>query len=159
MTVDNSGRRLHGRVQDNPNFNVNAVTSWKASEWEHLTLVVNGATQRLTIYNKGAYKNATNMSTPGDLSEGMMIGNDAELNSDGMDGKMDEIRFSPQMRSAEWVRYSYENQKADADIFDFGPLQGPPTSVMWLIWKEGNLMSFTHRCLVRSKVAALVQQG
>ena len=32
---------------------------------EHLTLVVNGATQRLTIYNKGAYKNATNMSTSG----------------------------------------------------------------------------------------------
>ena len=60
------------------------------------------------------------------LSEGMMIGNDAELNDHGMDGKMDEIRFSPEMRSAEWVRFSYENQKADSDVFDFGPLQGPP---------------------------------
>ena len=66
------------------------------------------------------------MSAPGDLSEGMMIGNDAELNDWGMDGKMDEIRFSPEMRSAEWVSFSYENQKPDADIFTFGNLQGPP---------------------------------
>ena len=43
--------------------------------------------------------NAANMSTPGDLSEGMMIGNDAELNDWGMDGKMDEIRFSPVVKA------------------------------------------------------------
>ena len=54
----------------------------------------------------------------------MMIGNDAELNDWGMDGKMDEIRFSPELRSAEWVRFSYENQKADADVFDFGVASG-----------------------------------
>ena len=44
------------------------------------------------------------MSAPGDLSEGMMIGNDAELNDWGMDGKLDELRFSPE-RSDEWVRF------------------------------------------------------
>ena len=85
------------------------------------------------------------MSAPGDLSEGMMIGNDAELNADGMDGKLDEIRFSPVVRSAEWVRYSYENQKADSDVFDFGPLQGPPYfgDVADVYGKKGTLMRFT----------------
>ena len=48
---------------------------------------------------------------------------------DGMDGKMDEIRFSPVVRSAEWVRFSYENQKADSDVFDFWSITG--SSLFW----------------------------
>jgi hypothetical protein len=146
MTRDNSQSNIHGRgAQDNPNFNTSAVTDWKTSQWEHLTFVVDGGKQRIYVYNKGVAKSNAAMSAPGNLSEGMMIGNDAELNSDGMDGKLDEIRFSPQVRPAEWVRFSYENQKADSDVFDFAPLQGPPYfgEVADVYGKKGTLMRFT----------------
>ena len=142
---DNNDKRLHGRgAQDNPNFNLDAVQSWKASEWEHITFVVNGQDKRITFYNDGAYKSSGGMSAPGSLSEGMMIGNDSELNDWGMDGKLDEIRFSPVMRSAEWIRFSYENQKAGADLFEFDNFQGPPYfgDVSDVYGKKGKLMSF-----------------
>jgi hypothetical protein len=146
MTRDNSQSNIHGRgALDNPNFNTSAVTDWKTSQWEHLTFVVDGGKQRIYVYNKGVAKSNAAMSAPGNLSEGMMIGNDAELNADGMDGKLDEIRFSPQVRPAEWVRFSYENQKADSDVFNFGPLQGPPYfgEVADVYGKKGTLMRFT----------------
>ena len=142
---DNNDKRMHGRgAQDNPNFNLDAVQSWKASEWEHITFVVNGQDKRITFYNDGAYKSSGGMSAPGSLSEGMMIGNDSELNDWGMDGKLDEIRFSPVMRSAEWIRFSYENQKAGADLFEFDNFQGPPYfgDAIGRYGKKGKLMSF-----------------
>ena len=53
--------------------------------------------------------------------------------------------FLPELRSAEWVTFSYENQKADADVFDFGVLQGPPYfgDVADVYGKKGDLMRFT----------------
>ena len=143
---DNADHRLHGRgAQDNPNFDIHAWDGLTQSAWEHVTFVVNGKDQTITTFNGGVQLATKAMSAPGDLSEGMMIGNDAELNDWGMDGKMDEIRFSPELRSAEWVRFSYENQKADADVFDFGVLQGPPYfgDVADVYGKKGDLMRFT----------------
>ena len=83
------------------------------------------------------------MSAPGDLSEGMMISNDAELN-DWYGWKNGRNPFSPELRSAEWSA-SHENQKADADVFDFGVLQGPPYfgDVADVYGKKGDLMRFT----------------
>ena len=51
----------------------------------------------------------------------------------------------PEMRSDEWVRFSYENQKPDADIFTFGNLQGPPYfgDVADAYGKKGQAMNFS----------------
>ena len=89
---DNKDHRLHGRgAQDNPNFDIHAWDGLTQSAWEHVTFVVNGKDQTITTFNGGVQLETRAMSAPGDLSEGMMIGNDAELNDHGMDGKMDEI--------------------------------------------------------------------
>ena len=143
MCIRDSDKRMHGRgAQDNPNYQLDVVNSWKASEWEHITFVANGQAKTITFYNDGAYKSSGSMSAPGDRSEGMMIGNDSELNDWGMDGKLDEVRFSPVMRSEEWVRFSYENQKAGADMFEFDNFQGPP-----YFGDVSDTVSYTHLTL------------
>ena len=87
--------------------------------------MVDGQAQRITIYNDGAYKSAGSMSMS-NLSEGMMIGNDSELNDWSMDGKLDEIRCSRYALNQVDSILLREPKSRSRPCSNSANLQGPP---------------------------------
>ena len=147
MVRDNNQKRVHGRgAQDNPNFQSDLVNDWKAGEWEFITAVFDGAAGKIHGYNDGVLKFSSNMSAARrHIQRFRRSAHQVDFNDQTWDGKIDELRIAPVNRSAEWIKYAYENQKFDADLFGFGDVAGPPFfgDVAAVYGKKGKAMSFT----------------
>ena len=127
FVYDNQDKKVGGRgAPNNPNVNQNIVDSWKASEWEFITVVYNGLEGKMYGYNDGVQKFVVNCSPPGNMGRGLGIGITTDGGDHTWDGKMDELRIATVQRSADWIAFAYENQKFDTDLFDFGTVAGPP---------------------------------
>jgi hypothetical protein len=96
-----------------------------ATTWVHVSGVYDGAEWR--VYRNGVFGSSTPKDgTPVNSAEDWIIG--AWGTSRNFLGTMDEIRFSNRVRGADWIKLSYETQKAGATALAIGPTV-PPASL------------------------------
>lgn len=98
-----------------------------AGVWQYCVATLDYSTKTIAIYVDGvamvftvgyAPQNWKSLGMPGDW----LWGSNIEL-SGPFKGQMDEIQVMPGVRSAEWVKTSYANQRSDSTLFAIGATQ------------------------------------
>jgi hypothetical protein len=95
--------------------------TWLLTQWVHIVVVISGNTS--TFYRNGVSIANTGTATaaPGSTI-GYTIGTRTDANSTTFfNGTLDEVRFAPLARNADWVTCEYNNQKTGSTFLIFGP--------------------------------------
>jgi hypothetical protein len=100
----------------------NAVSSWVSHNWYHIFTLWNGIEGKGYLYVNGQLINSglTGIILDNDLD--MMIGKAVDATpapSQYWNGLIDEVRVSGVLRSPDWIRLCYENQRADQTLVKF----------------------------------------
>jgi hypothetical protein len=88
--------------------------------WKYVVGVVNGANQYL--YVDGVLANTIitgGQSTGRIVSNSVTIGKLSESATRFFNGKIDEVRMSNVVRSADWIKLCYENQRPGSGFITF----------------------------------------
>jgi hypothetical protein len=93
--------------------------------WYHITCTYAASTD-LKIYKNGAVQTMTNPNTDAITSlpsagTSFQIGYETAESRTALDGKIDEVRISNTVRSADWILTEYRNQSAPATYISAGP--------------------------------------
>ncbi len=85
----------------------NVSTNWLAGEWHYVTLTV--AADNVRAYSNGSYASSTEINpvVDNDLPLYVMAVNGFTEHA----GSLDEIRLAPVIRSEDWIKLSYMNQR------------------------------------------------
>ena len=98
--------------------------SWTNNNWEHLTVVFDGATA--TAYSSGSLVGSGAINPVQDADVPLVIGNNASYTEWNWGGIIDELRVADTTRSADWVRNTWLTSASNAAFTSIGPVQGPP---------------------------------
>ncbi len=105
-------------------------------EWLYIAGALDGATGTLTLYLNGVAHNSTTGVGPITAADGNLVLGSVSYGTEFyLDGILDEVRISDTGRSADWIKASYNNQKANGAYGEFGDQQivpEPSTLVMML---------------------------
>ncbi|MCE9520450.1 MAG: DUF2341 domain-containing protein, partial [Verrucomicrobia bacterium] len=140
---------------------IESTASLAFNEWNHVAFAYEKGNAR--VYVNGVLAgNSTGRGTPLNLTSplGLWLGGWKGINS--FTGDLDEVRISKVMRSADWIRLEYENQKPLQTLV--GPLVRPSSEFAVTPGKaivpEGGKASFTAQAGGALKLFwSLVQDG
>jgi PKD repeat protein len=96
---------------------VNSAAAGAAGVWKHVTGVRSGA--KMALYVDGVLADSTitafAAAVPRNTAAAVQVGHNPES---GMfwDGKIDEVTISSSARSADWIKFLYENQKTNSSV-------------------------------------------
>ncbi len=89
--------------------------SWSAGNWLHLVVVYNGATA--TVFGNGVVLRNGPIEAIVDPSRDFTIGKEWS-SGNFWNGRMDEMRIDRVIRSADWIKLCYMNQKAQDALIE-----------------------------------------
>ena len=96
-------------------------TSWTGGTWYHVVTVFS-STAGMSVYINGALagtdSNTARCTTP--ASTTAIIGDYYPIGSDNYDGKIDEMRVSNAVRSADWIETEYRNHNSPSTFHTLG---------------------------------------
>jgi MSHA biogenesis protein MshQ len=98
---------------------VAGVPSWQAGGWHHLVVVYQDATGM--VYLDGQYISETEIAPVVDNELPLFVGRNGEGNTNFWMGRLDEIRLTPSVLSAEWIETEHNNQADPASFYALGP--------------------------------------
>ena len=112
------------------------VTSW-SGDWNYITVIYKNTTGY--AYRNGQYIGSTTLSVPFvDNDQPLTFGSEADHQTGEWQGKMDEIRYSSSVRSANWIWAEYATMVEESFTrFDSVITGGPIISV----YGNGNLIA------------------
>ncbi|MDO8512530.1 MAG: DUF2341 domain-containing protein, partial [bacterium] len=104
-----------GRIQDDGGFQFrDSVPKLPINTWSHIVGVWNGSSGDISIFINGTQVSTTGTGVAGQIANtnpaGVEIGDDFQ--GDNMGGIIDEPRISSIARSAEWIKFEYNNMNA-----------------------------------------------
>jgi hypothetical protein len=89
-------------------------------EWIHMVITFNTTSNSCVMYKNGATLGIETKGSPNTITSNSSVTKriGSGLNSD-YNGMMDEVRISSVVRSADWVKLEYENQKTGQSLVKF----------------------------------------
>ena len=109
----------------NDNITIDQATTVEGDNWFHLVASVGNSEAK--VFVNGVQDGNTTSFNSGLPITGIRIGRGWDHGSPG--STIDEMTFSASTRNAEWVKATYENQKADPTYLSFSNFQGPPAFI------------------------------
>ncbi len=106
--------RIGVQGSDSSGSKYDGYFTWSESNWEHIAFVFNDTTA--TLFANGIEKAVMPVSSVVDNDNDLYIGQYPGGGRHYWIGKMDEIRLSDTLRSAAWIKLSYENQKEGSTV-------------------------------------------
>jgi hypothetical protein len=97
----------------------NVVDAWSAHDWEFLCTVFNGTS--VTVYINGALKGTGTVTAISDNTNPIVLGTNVTHAASHFNGDIDELRLSSSVRNNDWIKLSYENQRPNQKLVEFGP--------------------------------------
>ena len=121
----NSATKLYFYGSGTQNRYKNSVTDWNGSNWHYVSVGFeqNGS---LTLQVDG---NNTSIENPVDRivssTRDLLLGTASHTNDSTWHGAFDEVRISNVVRSADWSKAEYDNQKSSQTLVTYGSVTGP----------------------------------
>jgi hypothetical protein len=120
-----SGENLVGRVWGTASHPTNSTVSPTLNEWSHVAMTVNRGPSLDTtrLYHNGAQIATSNHNPMTNVQRNLVrIGKDYINTGSDMtyNGRIDEARLSHVTRSANYIKFSYENQKPGSTVLTYG---------------------------------------
>ncbi|MBV42384.1 MAG: hypothetical protein CL834_05075, partial [Crocinitomicaceae bacterium] len=106
--------------------NKNSVSDWSASNWHHVNAGFH-ADGTLSLQVDGTNKTFSSTQTVESVVSStydLLLGNAAHT-SDEWNGAFDEVRISNVVRSTDWAKAEYDNQKSSQTFVTYGNITGP----------------------------------
>lgn len=114
---DSAGVRLVGRGDTSASersYSTSGAVDSSTERWQYVSVVATPTS--FALYMDGILDNEGTCSFPLNYSSEPVYIGDNPTAVRAYDGLMDEVRYSGEPRSASWVRFCYENQKAESDL-------------------------------------------
>ena len=138
-----------------------SVTSWSASNWHHVNAGFH-ANGSLSLQVDGVNKS---MSSPVESiissTQDLLLGG-AHHESEKWNGAFDEVRISNVVRSADWAKAEYDNQKSSGTkLVSYGSITGPRiiTSPLTATGTFNSSFSYTLTATDSSNISSRVFYG
>jgi hypothetical protein len=106
-------------------YQLNSNRTLNLNTWYHIVGVQDAATGKSRIYIDGVFDKELSITNIAQSTVGWWM---AQMNNGTypyrFDGLIDEARIENTVRSADWIRLCYENQREDQTLVSFGPVEG-----------------------------------
>ena len=102
--------------------NVGALSlssSWLLNTWNHLVLTDDGTNLKAYLNGTNVYSNTNGVGAAGNIAN-LNIGYAAADSNYSYSGKLDEVRISNIIRTADWIKTEYNNQNAPQTFLTIG---------------------------------------
>ena len=103
------------------------ATAWTLNAWNHFVLTADG-TNLKTYVNGTLISTLANTALTTGSSATTYLGSDVE--NDTLNGKLDEVRLSSSVRSADWIKTEYNNQVGTSTFYSTGTINAPANAVI-----------------------------
>ena len=102
-----------------------------SNEWHHVCGTYDGS--KLRMYYDGVLKSSVDLAGGiDDDGAALRIGSDDA--GKFFFGTLDETRIESAVRSADWIKACYDNQRQDSDFVTFGEVAAPPGGTLIMIF-------------------------
>ena len=119
-----SNTKVYFRGSGSSSRNKDVVSSWAASNWHYVSTGYH-ADGSLSLQVDGVNKNVQNpVESVVSSTYDLLLGNDAQYGTK-WNGAFDEVRISNVVRSADWAKAEYDNQKSSQTLVTYGSVNGP----------------------------------
>ena len=119
-----SNTRGYFKGSGSTNRNKNLVSSWAASNWHYVSAGYH-ADGSLSLQVDGVNINVTDPVQSVVTSNRDLLLGDAHHSTTQWNGAFDEVRISNVVRSADWAKAEYDNQKSSQTLVTYGSVIGP----------------------------------
>jgi hypothetical protein len=97
--------------------------TWSDAQWHHLVAGFSG-TQPILYANGSALTGMNAVQSVVSTNISLLLGK-GYTSSTTWQGAFDEVRISRSVRSADWVKAAYDNQKSSQSLISYGSVSGP----------------------------------
>ncbi|MFX1391920.1 MAG: DUF2341 domain-containing protein, partial [Promethearchaeota archaeon] len=123
--VDNNGRLFIGLANSGSYYEWTSDVYLSAGTWQHIVFTYNSSTSICTAYKNGDFEDSQNfgLGTLATNTRPLYIGFNRGWIVESFDGTIDEVRISNTVRSAEWIKTEFNNQKYPNTFYSVGSEQ------------------------------------
>ena len=119
-----SDTKVYFRGSGSSSRSKDVVSSWAASNWHYVSTGYH-ADGSLSLQVDGVNWNVQNpVESVVSSTYDLLLGNDAQYGTK-WNGAFDEVRISNVVRSADWAKAEYDNQKSSQTLVTYGSVTGP----------------------------------
>jgi hypothetical protein len=101
-----------------------------SNEWHHLCGTYDGS--KLRIYYDGVFKSEKALAGGID-DDGLPLRIGSDDSGKYFFGTLDETRIESAVRSDDWIKACYDNQRVDSDFVSFGNVLAPPGGTLIML--------------------------